>query len=273
MKQGTAAYAKHEQLVAEARAYKAAGHSHKEVAEKFGKSEQWSQTWCKGIASQERNPKYLRNQYTSGEFDRIENLKRVLAERAPNFEYVRGFKDMDSKVIVRCKTCGSEIEKSMVGLRQKHKSVCDICEKEKRKSIKAQGKMRYAALLFNAGEQQTWKFCGCGALIPSNKRACAECVKRRSNRYHNEKKERRRVKSFTKESSQISVQTLYERDRGVCWICGKPCRLDVDYNDNHYPSIDHLIPISKGGKDEWGNVKLAHRICNSVRGARIYTAP
>lgn len=34
---------------------------------------------------------------------------------------------------------------------------------------------------------------------------------------------------------------------------------------NMYPSIDHVRPLSRGGLHEWGNVKLAHRICNSIK--------
>ena len=34
---------------------------------------------------------------------------------------------------------------------------------------------------------------------------------------------------------------------------------------NYYPSIDHVIPLSKGGIDTWNNVRLSHRICNSLK--------
>lgn len=40
---------------------------------------------------------------------------------------------------------------------------------------------------------------------------------------------------------------------------------DVFIAGNWYPSIDHVIPISKGGRHSWDNVKLAHRLCNSVK--------
>lgn len=269
MKEGSAAHKRQQELVAAARIYKAEGHTHAEVGQMFGKSEAWSMMWCKGISPQYKDPPHKANQYTSGKFDRIANVRRVLAERAPNFEYVRGFKDMDSKIVVRCRVCGCEVEKSMTGLRAWHDSKCPNCEKLRKESTKAQGRMRYASLLFNSGKQQSWKFCGCGVLIASNQKQCKECTRRRASRYMNVKKEKRRKAAFTKESAQISIQTLYKRDSGVCWICGEPCRLDVDYNDNMYPSIDHVLPISKGGKDEWGNVKLAHRLCNSIRGDRV----
>ena len=36
-----------------------------------------------------------------------------------------------------------------------------------------------------------------------------------------------------------------------------------------YPSIDHVIPLSKGGTHSWDNVKLAHFSCNSAKGASL----
>jgi 5-methylcytosine-specific restriction endonuclease McrA len=64
----------------------------------------------------------------------------------------------------------------------------------------------------------------------------------------------------------ITLKKLYERDGGVCQICGEPC----DWNDTEwgshgptYPSIDHIVPRAKGGEHKWSNVQLAHCICNS----------
>ena len=34
---------------------------------------------------------------------------------------------------------------------------------------------------------------------------------------------------------------------------------------NKYPSVDHMIPIAKGGTHTWDNVQLAHRYCNSIK--------
>lgn len=71
----------------------------------------------------------------------------------------------------------------------------------------------------------------------------------------------------------ISIEQLYKRDKGICYLCGKK----TDFNDykitkeghfiagNNYPSIDHVKPIAKGGLHEWDNVKLAHRLCNSIK--------
>lgn len=60
----------------------------------------------------------------------------------------------------------------------------------------------------------------------------------------------------------IIIKKLYERDNGICQICKQPCK----YEDK---SIDHIIPLSKGGSHTWDNVQLAHLSCNVTKGNRI----
>lgn len=102
----------------------------------------------------------------------------------------------------------------------------------------------------------------------------AECGRKRANIRHTRRKDTRISKD--KRIDKISLDVLFRRDSGVCHICGKQC----DWNDytqtdtafiagNLYPSVDHVVPVSLGGADEWNNVKLAHMLCNSKRGNRI----
>lgn len=60
----------------------------------------------------------------------------------------------------------------------------------------------------------------------------------------------------------ITLPKLFKRDNGVCQICGMICYFSNDYCADLYPTIDHIVPISKGGSHTWNNVQLAHRICN-----------
>jgi 5-methylcytosine-specific restriction endonuclease McrA len=71
----------------------------------------------------------------------------------------------------------------------------------------------------------------------------------------------------------VSLEKLIERDKGICHICGEPVDRN-DYfrrDDNYfmvgprYPSIDHLLPLSRGGGHTWANVKLAHLSCNAIK--------
>ena len=58
---------------------------------------------------------------------------------------------------------------------------------------------------------------------------------------------------------KISVQAIWERDHGICHLCGQWVPLSE-------ASRDHVKPRHHGGKTTWGNIKLAHRDCNSRRG-------
>jgi 5-methylcytosine-specific restriction endonuclease McrA len=34
------------------------------------------------------------------------------------------------------------------------------------------------------------------------------------------------------------------------------------------PTVDHIIPLARGGSHTWDNVQLAHHLCNSLKGDR-----
>jgi 5-methylcytosine-specific restriction endonuclease McrA len=60
---------------------------------------------------------------------------------------------------------------------------------------------------------------------------------------------------------------IYERDGWNCHICSAPVDREAHFNENLAPSLDHLKPRSMGGTHEPENLKTAHRVCNSVKGA------
>ena len=70
----------------------------------------------------------------------------------------------------------------------------------------------------------------------------------------------------------ITLRALITRDNGVCQICGKPTD-DCDITNGHigrmYPTLDHIIPLSKGGTHTWDNVQLAHMHCNAGKCNRM----
>lgn len=215
------------------------------------------------------------NQYTSGKFDRIENARRIIAKHHPGFEYAGDFKDTDSPVTIRCKICGTERTASMITLRHDKRITCSECQrreaerqKQKEDKAKAHKEAIRKASAFNNKTQLSMRFCeACGEIIlGTRQRFCRPCAQRIQNRRDNVKKDKRRVAAFTVDTHTITLVKLYARDKGICWLCGQPCDFSAGINDNLYPSIDHIVPISKGGKDEWANIKLAHRICNSKRG-------
>jgi 5-methylcytosine-specific restriction endonuclease McrA len=60
-----------------------------------------------------------------------------------------------------------------------------------------------------------------------------------------------------------------ERDGWKCGLCGRktPKRLRGTYDDRA-PEVDHILPVSLGGKHVWANVQCACRACNLAKGAR-----
>jgi len=86
----------------------------------------------------------------------------------------------------------------------------------------------------------------------------------------------RKYGSQDKPRDVIKLDELIERDGGICHLCGEATNKKdswLDENGYHvcgakYPTIDHVIPLSKGGTHTWNNVKLACRNCNSHRGSK-----
>jgi len=52
------------------------------------------------------------------------------------------------------------------------------------------------------------------------------------------------------------------RDQWTCYLCNK----QIEGNDL---SIDHVIPLSKGGSHTYENVKATHLICNLRKGTKL----
>ena len=74
---------------------------------------------------------------------------------------------------------------------------------------------------------------------------------------------RRRARLRDAEIIPYEEDLIFERDNWVCGICMEPIDPTVD---GHYApdrrSIDHIIPISKGGGDTPDNVQAVHLRCN-----------
>ena len=81
-------------------------------------------------------------------------------------------------------------------------------------------------------------------------------------------KHRRRARERNAFVTRVSRVKIYTRDRWRCGICNKAVARNRVAPHPLSPTIDHIIPLSKGGTHEPANVRLAHYICNSRRGDR-----
>lgn len=62
----------------------------------------------------------------------------------------------------------------------------------------------------------------------------------------------------------LSITTrelVFERDGGFCYYCGRKISA-------YRTSIDHMLPVSRGGTDQPDNLALACPTCNRAKGAR-----
>lgn len=174
------------------------------------------------------------------------------------FEYLGGYKE--GKIKCRCKVCGDIKERFNNKLLEKDTNIaCRKCGNN-----------------YKGSEERECIECGKEFISFSEQQViCKDCRNK-------QEKERRKANKRLREAKakyngkiewNISLEKLIQRDDSICRICGN----QIDINDycitdegyfiagNNYPSIDHIIPLAKGGTHTWNNVQLAHRYCNSVK--------
>ena len=177
------------------------------------------------------------------------------------FEYISGYKsdDTKAKIEIRCKECGAIRYRSCSNIFGKGRNIaCKECDAN-RKGINV-------GICVECGEefkQYSPKQILC-------KGCHAKQERQKKNAYHGARE--RKARENGKVDYSITLAKLIKRDKHICKLCGRK----VNENDyvyigdnfiagNEYPSIDHIIPLSKGGVHQWDNVQLAHRLCNSIK--------
>jgi 5-methylcytosine-specific restriction endonuclease McrA len=66
---------------------------------------------------------------------------------------------------------------------------------------------------------------------------------------------------------------VFRRDNFQCQLCGiatDPCATP---SHESYPTIDHIIPVSRGGPHTYDNVQCACRKCNTRKGTKLTYKP
>ena len=54
---------------------------------------------------------------------------------------------------------------------------------------------------------------------------------------------------------------LLKRQKGKCTECG------LTFREKDTWEVDHIKPLSLGGKDQWDNIQLLHKHCHDVKTA------
>lgn len=81
--------------------------------------------------------------------------------------------------------------------------------------------------------------------------------------------QRRRALKIGASAERIVNADVFDRDGWVCGICADPVDASVAWPDRASASLDHIIPLSRGGAHTFANVQLAHLGCNVEKGARV----
>lgn len=68
---------------------------------------------------------------------------------------------------------------------------------------------------------------------------------------------------------RISVDELAERDGFICYLCNGQVDMTVPRLSPNGATVDHIVPISRGGLDTLENIKLTHWKCNRAKGAKL----
>lgn len=206
-----------------------------------------------------------------------------LNKQYPTLEYVGGYKHSDKGILLRCKICGDVFKRTAQCVRSGRNTTCFNCtniEKENKRKQELQQKIAtdmirqqarhindiklnknkeieriYKKFKKNTLYVQKCVVCNEEYIGRSQSKYCPMCRKKVSHHH-----------------SYKSLKRLYDRDNGICHICNELC----DWNDkridkgtiivgSNYPSIDHIIPLAKGGTDDWNNLGLAHVRCNLIK--------
>lgn len=68
---------------------------------------------------------------------------------------------------------------------------------------------------------------------------------------------------------KTNFKTLAERDGLQCGICDETVDMDLKFPDPFSPSVDHIIPSSRGGTHDPENLQLAHLWCNWIKNTQV----
>ena len=214
-----------------------------------------------------------------------ERMARVRDAIGESFEVVR--ETRKDWFLLRCRECGHEFER-FVDLH--YPTTCPECQRREAEQRAAERREREGkrALMQRLVNLLAYEHVcpECGVRFRSGNPKKLYCSTKCSNRAMWRRKSRRRGNQSThvarakrygvEYDRSITLNRLIERDGMTCYLCGKTCTKD----DNRwgsfgpdYPTIDHVIPLSKGGTHTWDNVRVACGICNELKGDEVISDP
>jgi 5-methylcytosine-specific restriction endonuclease McrA len=75
--------------------------------------------------------------------------------------------------------------------------------------------------------------------------------------------------TWAKEAYKKAKKIIFS-SQSVCGICGRPVNFDKKFPDPWSATIDHIIPLVKGGDPaQLENMQLAHLQCNRIKSSKL----
>ena len=100
-------------------------------------------------------------------------------------------------------------------------------------------------------------------LSAKDKIYCSEkCRARKDHKKYKDTRKRQMRKAFVE---PVGIKFTYKKYGGRCAICGQDVPDTTEPSNQWASTVDHIMPISKGGLHMKSNCQLAHRLCNSIK--------
>lgn len=128
--------------------------------------------------------------------------------------------------------------------------------------VRRQGLARYGRT-----PEQVDACARCGQPKRRRGRYCAPCAASAATEMRRRERRRRRARERAVEHEPYTLAEIAERDGFRCGICRKFVDMTLAVPHFRAPTVDHIVPLVDKGPDTKANVRLAHFICNSKRGA------
>lgn len=82
---------------------------------------------------------------------------------------------------------------------------------------------------------------------------------------------RRQARKFGTDAESVDRKQIWVRDNGRCGLCSEEVDPALRRPDPMSGSLDHIVPLSRGGAHRASNIQLTHLVCNLRKGVK--TAP
>jgi predicted nucleic acid-binding Zn ribbon protein len=191
---------------------------------------------------------------------RVYNVKEWVNAAQDGFEYVSHTHD---RIKLKCKCCGNIVERARATVKYKNVK-CEYCKEAKQLQ---EARQEMACFLIALKNSKTPKQCACCGetffSVHPTQKYCSDKCKKGGSTY------RSRCKHYgVYYDPSVTRIKVVKRDKNKCQLCGKIC----NPNDKRwgssgpdFPTLDHIVPLSKGGTHTWDNVQCACGICNSYK--------